>query len=56
MTKINEEKLKNITGGEISAWAVVGIISAVVFALGVVDGFIHPKGCDAWWKRLLIKN
>ncbi len=47
MTKINEEKLKNITGGEISAWAVVGIISAVVFALGVVDGFIHPKGCDA---------
>ena len=45
MKVVDEKELENITGG-VSAWIWVGIGAAVVFALGFVDGLVHPKGCD----------
>lgn len=47
MKKINKENLDNIVGGEISTWMVMGIGAVVVFALGFIDGLVHPKGCGA---------
>lgn len=45
MTIINKEELMNIDGG-ISTWAAVGIGTAIVFFIGVVDGFFRPLKCN----------
>ncbi len=46
MKKINTEELKNIEGGGISVWGAIGIGAAVVFAIGVIDGFFRPLKCN----------
>jgi len=45
MKKIELENLKQIEGG-ISIWGAVGIGSAIVFLIGVVDGFFRPLKCN----------
>ena len=45
MQKINEQELMNIEGG-ITTWGVIGIGAAVVFAIGVIDGFFRPLKCN----------
>ena len=45
MEKIDNDKLTEITGGEVSSWALLGIGALVTFALGFIDGIINPKGC-----------
>lgn len=45
MNSLNEVELKNINGGSISIGAVIGISALVVFAIGVIDGFVNPDKC-----------
>ena len=45
MERVEQESLKNIEGG-ISIWGAVGIGAAVVFIIGVVDGFFRPLKCN----------
>lgn len=44
MKRVEDQKLKNITGG-ISGWAVAGIGILVTFLAGVFDGIARPKSC-----------
>ena len=44
MKKLNNHELENIKGG-ISGWLVAGIISSLVFAVGVFDGIARPFKC-----------
>lgn len=46
MEKVKEEELLNIEGGSISVWGAIGIGAAVVFAIGVIDGFFRPLKCN----------
>ncbi len=45
MDKLEKEKLENVTGGGISVWGIFGIIAAVVFIVGVIDGISRPVKC-----------
>ncbi len=45
MRRIEDQKLKNVTGG-ISGWAVAGIGILVTFLAGVCDGIARPKSCN----------
>lgn len=45
MEKIETKELERITGG-FSAWAALGIASAVIFLSGVFTGITHPKSCN----------
>lgn len=42
---MSNDELKNTTGG-IAAWAIVGIISAGIFLIGLIDGFVRPLKCN----------
>lgn len=44
MKKLDNEELKETTGG-ISFWGVAGIITAVIFIIGVIDGIARPVKC-----------
>lgn len=46
MKHIEESELKEINGGGISGWAVVGISALSALIIGVLDGIVHPKRCD----------
>ena len=46
MEVIENEKLKNIDGGGVSAWTVLGIGAGIVFLIGVIDGFVRPLKCN----------
>lgn len=43
--EINKDKLKKIDGGGLSFLAGVGIVSLVIFAVGVIDGYVNPEKC-----------
>ena len=45
MNDLSMNKLEEIKGGEVSFIAVVGIIAAIVFIVGVIDGFVNPNKC-----------
>lgn len=45
MNDLSIKKLEEIKGGEVSFLAVVGIIAAIVFIVGVIDGFVNPNKC-----------
>ncbi|MDD6879458.1 MAG: class IIb bacteriocin, lactobin A/cerein 7B family [bacterium] len=45
MINIDNNELMSIDGG-ISTWTAVGIGAAVVFLIGVVDGFFRPLKCN----------
>lgn len=46
MLEIKEKDLKNIKGGGISIWGGIGIVSGVIFLIGVIDGFVRPLRCN----------
>jgi len=46
MKKINDKELEQIEGGGISWGIALGIVAAVTFVVGVVDGYINPIKCN----------
>ena len=42
---LSKNELKNINGGGISAWGILGIGALVVFIAGAIDGFARPFSC-----------
>ena len=46
MLEINEEELKQINGGGISIWGGIGIVSGIIFVIGVIDGLVRPLKCN----------
>lgn len=45
MSRVKEEELKEVKGG-IGFWGIAGIVSAVIFIIGVVDGIARPVKCN----------
>ncbi len=46
MQRLDNQNLEAITGGA-SPWIALGIVATIVFISGVIEGIVHPKGCDA---------
>lgn len=46
MKEIDDKELLNVKGGAASAWTFFGIGAAVVFMIGLFDGFTRPYGCN----------
>ena len=46
MKQLNNKELEKIQGG-FSAWMALGIAATILFASGVLEGIVHPKGCNA---------
>lgn len=46
MIEIKEHDLKEINGGGISIWGGIGIVSGIIFLIGVIDGFVRPLKCN----------
>ena len=46
MKEIDEKELERVQGGGISPWTIFGIGAAIVFAIGVFDGYTRPYGCN----------
>lgn len=46
MKEVSKEELKKINGGGISVLTAIGISAAVIFIIGVIDGYVRPKKCD----------
>lgn len=44
MKKLNDYELKQVYGGA-SIWAILGSIAAVIFGIGVLDGYARPYNC-----------
>jgi len=42
--ELTKAELMEINGG-IGAWGVVGIVGAVIFIVGVIDGYVRPLAC-----------
>lgn len=45
MKEIKEKELNEINGG-ISMWGAIGIGAAIVFAIGIIDGYFRPLKCN----------
>lgn len=45
MKKLNNNEMKNITGGGISIGLVAAIVAGITFVTGIIDGIIRPMGC-----------
>lgn len=45
MKKINEEELKEISGGGISIGSGLLIGGIITFIIGIVDGYVRPLAC-----------
>lgn len=43
--EIKKDELKKIDGGGLSFLSAIGIVSLVVFAVGVIDGYVNPEKC-----------
>lgn len=49
MTKLSEENLENIKGGEgiaAAVWIGFAITAAVIFISGVIEGITNPERCN----------
>lgn len=48
MSKIEEEKLEKIKGGEgvAAVWIGIAIAAALVFISGVIEGITNPERCN----------
>jgi len=46
MEEIEKNDLKTIKGGAMSIWGGIGIVSGIVFLIGVIDGFVRPLKCN----------
>lgn len=45
LNDLTNDKLEKINGGELTFLGAVGIIVAIVFIVGVIDGFVNPQKC-----------
>lgn len=45
MKQLNQQELETMKGG-FGFWTVAGIISAVIFIIGVLDGIARPLKCN----------
>ena len=43
--ELNNKELKNIKGGAISVWGIIGIIAGAIFGIGAVDAYVRPLKC-----------
>ncbi|MBO5375709.1 MAG: class IIb bacteriocin, lactobin A/cerein 7B family [Bacilli bacterium] len=43
MLNLENEELKNVKGGGLTLWGAVGIVTGVIFVIGVIDGLIKLK-------------
>ena len=46
MKKVTDQKLERIMGGG-SPYLALGIIAAIVFISGVIEGIVHPNACSS---------
>lgn len=46
MKELSNENIRKIEGGGLSFWGALGIVTGVIFAIGVVDGFVRPLSCN----------
>ncbi len=46
MKKLDNKKLANITGGEVSVWVYMISSAIVVFVSGIIKGYTHPRSCN----------
>lgn len=46
MKKMEEQELKQVEGGGIGTWGVIGIIALGAFLVGLFDGIARPIGCN----------
>ena len=46
MRELEEKEQENIQGGAMSPWAIFGISAAVVFLIGLFDGYTRPYKCN----------
>lgn len=45
MKKLDNQELEKIKGG-IGFWGIAGIVSTVIFIIGVFDGIARPLKCN----------
>lgn len=45
MKYLCDKELNDINGGGITIATAIGISAVVVFAIGVIDGFVNPEKC-----------
>ena len=46
MKEINNEELKDVSGGGVGLAVLVGVGIAAVFAVGIISGFTNPRKCN----------
>lgn len=46
MKKVDDLQLEQIQGGAFSWGIAAGIVAAITFIVGVVDGYINPIKCN----------
>jgi len=46
MKKVEEKELYEINGGGFSWGVAAGIVAAVTFVIGVIDGYVNPNKCN----------
>lgn len=46
MINLEDEELKKVNGGGLSLWSAIGIVTGVIFVIGVIDGFVRPLSCN----------
>ena len=44
--ELNEKEMYEITGGALSWGVVAGVVSAVVYFIGVISGWTNPTRCN----------
>ena len=46
MKKIHDKELEQVEGGGFSWGIAAGVIAAITFIVGVVDGYVNPIKCN----------
>lgn len=50
MTKLDNEKLEEISGGSVTLGAIglifLGFTAVAALVSGIISGYTHPKGCN----------
>ena len=47
MLELNNEQMMKVSGGfQMSLGVFVGIGAAIVFVIGIIDGYINPNKCN----------
>ena len=46
MNDLEDKQLVQINGGGITIARAIGIGTAIVFIVGIIDGFINPEKCN----------